>query len=582
MRTIQLFRNVSVLLLSAVALVSCNNETLKDDPNGEISSGGDIRFSIGIAPQTRVTTGTDFDSKFETGDEIGVFAVKHGDFLSESPSKNVINNVKLVYDATNETWTPSTPLYWPSSGSGIPLLDFYAYYPYDANAANPTTIAFNVKTDQSATTKVGEAEKSNYNLSELMAAKSDNSGNGCSKGSTVQLTFSHSFSMIQVTVPFLYKGVGPSENLRVTLQGVKSKAVLNLANVTVTAGSGIKVPDVDNGAMNIAMYRVEKKGDVNYKTSYTYRALVPAQTVEENNVLFKFGNERQLLLDNPLTSTFQMQAGQAEKFTRNLPLTLLNTVLVPSGNFLMGQSEYENPPINDEVQHLVTLNQNFYMTKYEITNVQYAEYLNTKGIKGEAYNGNIVGKDGTDILIYATNDASGRGLKWEANKWAPQTNFGDHPVINVTWYGASKYAAWVGGLLPTEAQWECASRGGSIYYWSGTSDESQLGDYAWFAGNNGTDNGTKMVGLNKPNDLGLYDMSGNVYEWCSDWYQADYEKLPLLNPTGPEHGNDATDGKVFRGGSYKDQAKLCRCATRFKEKKDFYTVGLGFRVVFAN
>ena len=453
-------------------LSSCSEDGEPEIPAGQT---GDIVFSIGFAgqtsgsgPQTRVSTVSDFTSTWEDGDEIGVFAVTSGGTLSATASGNYINNVKLTYNKTANTWTSATDLYW----QGSTKYDFYAYYPYDAAATDPTAIAFNVKSDQNGTT----SGKSSYNLSDLLTAKADNSGNGYSKGSTVSLTFRHALSMVQVSIPG-GKGWGASENLTVTLRGVKAGAAVNMNDISATAGSEITIPSTNNNATNITMHRVEQPADGNYLTSYTYRALVPAQTVAQGSILFLFDHEgRQLFTDGALTAALGMTAGQAEKFTRTLPGSVIETVKIPAGGktFLMGSSDGSNigngnstglnttpkepNRYNDETQHSVTLTKDFYMSKYQITNAQYAAFLNAKGI-GNPATATVEGY-GSRTLVSASSGSYDWGLHYNTDRWEPVSAYENHPVIYVTWYGAKAYADWIGGTLPTEAQWEYACRGG--------------------------------------------------------------------------------------------------------------------------
>lgn len=205
---------------------------------------------------------------------------------------------------------------------------------------NPTAMAFSVMADQSGTTQTVSGDRSNYNLSDLLTAKSTNANSGWSKGNIVSLQFSHALAMVQVSVPSEGKGFGPGEDLKVTLRGVKAKAMLNLSAASDIGGSGVTLAADDNNAGNITMHRVEKPGDANFETSFTYRALVPAQEVLQGHNLLCFEHEgRQLFQDMPLNAPLAMEAGQAETFGRTLPATLVHTVPVTAGRFMMGSSD---------------------------------------------------------------------------------------------------------------------------------------------------------------------------------------------------------------------------------------------------
>jgi len=149
----------------------------------------------------------------------------------------------------------------------------------------------------------------------------------------------------------------------------------------------------------------------------------------------------------------------------------------------------------------------------------------------------------------------------------------DSPVIYVSWYDAFAFAKWLGSGygLPTEAEWEYACRAGSTTKYCFGDTESELAEYAWCDAN--SQRITHPVGKKKPNGWGLYDMHGNVWEWCWDWY-GEYGAGPESDPLGPETGSY----RVHRGGSWRDDAGYCRSARR-----DYFTPGdelylLGFRV----
>ncbi|MDB4621711.1 SUMF1/EgtB/PvdO family nonheme iron enzyme, partial [Rubripirellula sp.] len=157
----------------------------------------------------------------------------------------------------------------------------------------------------------------------------------------------------------------------------------------------------------------------------------------------------------------------------------------------------------------------------------------------------------------------------------------NNPVEKVSWKDALKFCQKLSALpaekaagrvyrLPTEAEWEYACRGGTTTKFSFGDDDSELGDYAWFDGNSGKT--SHPVGSKKPNAWGLYDMHGNVWEWCQDWY-GDYPGRAVSDPTGPTSGS----GRVFRGGSWCSTAGICRSANRYG---DFPSLRyyIGFRV----
>jgi sulfatase modifying factor 1 len=182
-----------------------------------------------------------------------------------------------------------------------------------------------------------------------------------------------------------------------------------------------------------------------------------------------------------------------------------------------------------------------------------------------------------------TNDAYAAFLQATGHPPPPSwndPNFNDpnQPVVAVSWFEAVSYCQWRSKAagrrvrLPTEAEWECAARGGmesKLYPWGDDPPQSRP-DYAkrWL-------DGPEPVARGGPNGYGLYDMCENVHEWCSDFYSTNYYSVsPDRNPTGPESGSR----RVSRGGSWRHQIKISRCAARSSIPPDFHYTDYGFRV----
>ncbi len=224
-------------------------------------------------------------------------------------------------------------------------------------------------------------------------------------------------------------------------------------------------------------------------------------------------------------------------------------VLIPAGEFQMGSNAPEGD--NDEQSvHTVYIDA-FYMDKYEVTSAQYKKFVDANPQWQ---------KDRIDRRFYD----GGYLRHWNGNDYPSEK--ADHPVVYVSWYAAMAYAQWVGKRLPTEAEWEYAARGGlsgKMYPWAGGINSSKA-NYGRNVGN------TTPVSKYPPNGYGLYDMAGNVWEWCLDEYQADfYARSPCANPiaggtiTGiTDYFTSATTARVLRGGSWNYGPRLMRVALR--------------------
>ncbi len=259
-----------------------------------------------------------------------------------------------------------------------------------------------------------------------------------------------------------------------------------------------------------------------------------------------------------------------------LNLTLVN---IPAGTFTMGSPITEVYRGNNETQHQIELS-DFRMSKYEITNAQFAAFLNaqTIGING-LY---AAGEYPTEELIYVSSGNYDWGLHYTGGEWVPALGYENNPIIEVTWYGATEFARYVGGRLPTEAEWEYACRATTATpFHTGSCLTNLQANYYWaspYGTCTNTDTTypgkTQAVGSYPANAYGLHDMHGNVFEWCSDWY-GDYTTSTQTNPAGADTGSH----RVIRGGCSSNFAQDCRSALRNYIIPDNHRTYIGFRVV---
>lgn len=253
----------------------------------------------------------------------------------------------------------------------------------------------------------------------------------------------------------------------------------------------------------------------------------------------------------PALTAAESQAKQLAEATRlRVPVTLTNGLgmkfsLIPQGEFTMGSARSENGRQPAEVQHNVTLTRSFYLAMTEVTQAQWLKLMeeNPSFVEG-----------------------------------------GDHPVETITWNDAIEFCRRLSDQdgvryrLPTEAEWEYACRAGTTTaYHTGDSLSTEQANF------NGELDGptgglnrdeTTPVGSFAANAWGLFDMHGNVWEWCSDWH-GEYDTLKTTDPAGPEQGTT----RVVRGGCWVNASKVCRSATRGDTEPMSWNFHFGMRVV---
>ncbi|MGD8603225.1 MAG: SUMF1/EgtB/PvdO family nonheme iron enzyme [Anaerolineales bacterium] len=238
-------------------------------------------------------------------------------------------------------------------------------------------------------------------------------------------------------------------------------------------------------------------------------------------------------------------------------------VFVPAGEFLQGAGEDPAATQDEFPQRSVYLDA-YWIDQTEVTNAMFAEFLNQEGNQKEGG------------FYWADALSSFQDIRWVDGEWVVPPGLEQHPVREVTWFGAQAYCQWVGRRLPTEAEWEKAARGtdGRVYPWGESQPNCDTANY---------DAGcylrvTTRVGSwpLSHSPYGVHDMAGNLWEWTADWYQHDYyASAPLENPQGPGSGTE----KVIRGGSYfpHDYADHIRTTNREGYMPTSSGPNLGFR-----
>ena len=279
-------------------------------------------------------------------------------------------------------------------------------------------------------------------------------------------------------------------------------------------------------------------------------------------------------------------------------------VRVPGGEFRMGSSDPDAFPGDGEGPVRAVELPPYWIDSTAVTNQQFAAFAKSTGYVTDAE------RFGWSYVFYALvtltargaiRDGSVPGVPWwiavEGATWrfpeGPGSDIDtrpDHPVVHVSWHDATAYASWAGKRLPTEAEWEKAARGGldgrrfpwgdeltprgdhRCNIWQGNFPELNTADDGYF--------GTAPVKSFRPNGFGLYNASGNVWEWCADWWSAAWHVRDRpetrINPQGPPEG----ESRVIRGGSYLCHASYCnryRVAARTRNTPDSTTGHMGFR-----
>lgn len=277
-----------------------------------------------------------------------------------------------------------------------------------------------------------------------------------------------------------------------------------------------------------------------------------------------------------------------------------NLILLPGGEFLMGTDEKIGYPKDGEGPLRKVYVKSFAIDRYCVTNKQFQDFIEESGYVTEAERFGwsfvfhlLVSEDVKKRVTNSVKETPWwfvvEGAYWKQPE-GPDSSVNDrmdHPVVHVSWNDAIAYCNWSGKRLPTEAEWEYAARGGlisTIYPWgndllSKGEHQCNIWQGEFPVSNTGEDGyiSTAPVDAFSPNGFGLFNSSGNVWEWCADWFSNKHPKVEVINnPEGPEKGM----AKVMKGGSYLCHQSYCnryRVAARTANTPDSSTGNIGFR-----
>jgi formylglycine-generating enzyme required for sulfatase activity len=331
------------------------------------------------------------------------------------------------------------------------------------------------------------------------------------------------------------------------------------------------------------------------------RASPPTVIPHQNASLRLGGQEYQWPKDAPPPAIAPFDAAQAKKhqevWAEHLGVAVETTNslgmkfrVIPPGEFLMGSSDQEIAKLLEEAkantnqdgwyieripsegpQRQVALTKPLGFGIYEVTRGQFRQFVEATGYKSDAEQDGLGGQGLKEGKLVQASE-----FLWNAKSGFETEQTDDHPVVNVSWQDAVAFCQWLSEKerityrLPTEAEWEYACRAGSQTRFGFGDDLSLLRDHAWCESQGGWS--TKAVGQKKSNRFGLFDMHGNVWEWCHDGFGS-YRNAPEVNPVGPNHS-------AMRGGSFDNPASSVRSANRNDSGvPNGRTYSVGFRIV---
>ncbi|MDR2533572.1 MAG: fimbrillin family protein [Tannerellaceae bacterium] len=590
--------------LGVLLLAACSSEETVIN-NGSNTPPGPIQVKFTTqAPATRTTNA----GEWLQNDSIGIYMLHNAE---TNIANRIADNKKYYVAATGDRDLDPAAESEKMFYQGNSALRFIAYYPFrPTGPAGVDNFVYPIDVTQ---------QKDTANIDVLYSKNATGIDIG-NAGSRITLQFTHVMSKVIINI---VKGANtdiviPGMNMQLKNTPLRATLDLNDSIVVATPGAegvvgflgiptitgdttfqAIIVPhliDRDKELVQIQTARrffdwkvpsnlTEFEGGKIYEFTLTLNG--------ENEVDFTAEIKEWLPNPNPIGPGTVNQDQDGALYRRVIAggLDTLDVVYIKGASFTMGSTKAKSSTTGSVIAtpvRNVSLTHSYQMSQTEITNAQYAIFLNTLG--------NVASKGNVDVsafvteltapvpLICATPITGGGadfGLHITGGQWEVQAGLDNYPVVGVTWYGALAYARWAGGDLPTEAQWEYAARAltpDSYDFADSTSTGNNMTRYA----NYGQVAKTIAVKSKLSNPFKLYDMFGNAREWCYDRITsgAGYDPADLTDPVSPLTSVATSAVAVTRGGSYWEFVSDLWIGTRMQSALNTYDAGVGFRVIF--
>lgn len=546
----------SIVLCIFLGLQSCDKTQLVDNLKSEQPVYFDIKDKIAVLG--------------DNSRPIDVFS--YGIFILPANSGTINNNVletnrEYHHEGSSSVSTlVGNQIFYPQQQA----IDIIGYAPYRSGISSTYSIDIRNQIDIKAIDFL--YSNSNKNINKQSTA--------------ISLAFEHQLSMVNF---HLQKSTSSSIDLNkliISLEGFYDQAAFDLATGVIVNKQLATNPIVIGAAREGIVIPHENINNRFFKFKQgTSEWIYKLPSID----IFEKGKQYDYLItikDNNLTVELSSVAPWV--LNSNIPVEgvissqPVEYAYIPAGKFLMGAPDTSATSVTDKPQHWVKFSKSFYMSKYETTVAQYAEFLNAIGVTSDGDEGyvfhNFNGK--STYLFYSRDEST---PYFENNKWEVKRGRENYPMAGTTWHGAFAYAQWKGGTLPTEAQWEYAYRAGTQTKFFTGNFASDLMSYGYFYNNTG--GFIQPVGQKLPNPWGLYDIAGNLLEWCLDgprnnsissYVPASDEFNPHIDPVGiiSDTGN-----AYYRGGNYSSPVQTASAYYRNSVSRSYSAWQIGFRIV---